>query len=582
MQQTVQDYTSNPSKVSDLVNYLYDRIGGVKNINPYLLGAGSFGAVFALPGNPCIVLKVVQFKGNGGLADKRSFENEVKKASIGSVYYDNFIKNYSVPILGSVTMPDSGVYFMPNLSWYGDNVVPLQEWIKKHPNMSDPMYDTIFRKLRTALMAMYNSGLVHGDLHTGNIHVIFSNSGEITKVLVADLGTAIGIEDAKTNSRRSAVTKLKQSTTIKSALNAAHEVWQSENVKKGNFPEGTGIYMKGDQTQQPYRSNKNILQKVNPAFPGLGIGRYEIMNKNGKKILKVIGPVPPGETTYGKLVTLSNNTGMNTNISGIQKKVIERARHLFLEKAYDTGNVGVVDIESLLRYIKQLLESNATVPNKSIIPQILKITEDDLKELKRYMKYKQNKVAAEFKNRGHVRENIPDPNKNMFNRLVQDTGALDNKSVELMKKFLFGLAEKKYTEGNLNTRKILTTFIRTYLQGGIQNGRLPNVNTVISQINPNMSQNVRQSLIDFLNKDFIQKVRGLQNKTKNLVNRTYNNNKRGAKKRVMNLIKQNIDTMTTNNALPGPLNNTNQMASLLKQYLLAKATVYYDSFNTNV
>ena len=95
MYETVQPYTNNTSQVSSLVEWLYYKVGGVNKIkNPYLLGKGSFGAVFVLPGNPCIVLKVVQFKGNGGLAEKTSFRNEVKKALVGSQYYDNFIKNY--------------------------------------------------------------------------------------------------------------------------------------------------------------------------------------------------------------------------------------------------------------------------------------------------------------------------------------------------------------------------------------------------------------------------------------------------------------------------------------------------------
>ena len=598
MYETVQPYTNNTSQVSSLVEWLYYKVGGVNKIkNPYLLGKGSFGAVFVLPGNPCIVLKVVQFKGNGGLAEKTSFRNEVKKALVGSQYYDNFIKNYSVPILGSVETTNYGVYFMPNLTWYGDNVVPLEEWVRKHPNMSDPMYNTIFKQLRTALMAMYKSGLVHGDLHTGNIHVVFSNSGDITKVLIGDLGTAIGIEDAKSNSRRSAVTKLKQSTTIKNALNAAHEVWQSENNAAGNFPKGTGIWMKGNQSQQPYRSNRNMLKKINPAFAGLGIGRYEFMTENGKRI---IGPVSEGDTTYGKLMALPNNT---VNVNLIRSRVMERARHLFLNKAYDEGNVNPVSIDALINHLKSVLDSNSSVPNKSIIPQILKITRDDLDALKGYMKIKQQEVVAEFKTKGNAREKVLNPNKNI-NRIVKDAdGRLDPNSLKLLKRFIEGLAQQTHQEGSLKSSEIIATFVRTYLQSGIQNGgTLPNANTLITRMNPDMSQNAKKSLIRILNKEFIQPLRNLQQKTKNLVNLTYtknrkgakrrvkklipqkinnlyNNNRKGTRTRVMNSIKQNIDIDSTNFFSHVKLFNTNQMVPLLKQYLLTKATVHYDSYN---
>ena len=221
-------------------------------------------------GNLMYVLKLMEFQEP---SEKQIFMNEVK---IGAKIKNKNVgpRIYAYAILGKY-----GFYVMDHFKM-GDSslsMMSMNKYLMNHyPTKCPEDGSLLITKLKSTLEKFYRiTNGYHGDLHTGNLYVLYRNNHEnIIKVLIFDYGAHIRF--------RKSIKKNKQCKTLNDIFKRINSNFNTRKRKAQNviesFPkkskDGKAIPLVYNKNKQPFRSNINMMHFLNARNPS------RIYNKN--------------------------------------------------------------------------------------------------------------------------------------------------------------------------------------------------------------------------------------------------------------------------------------------------------------
>ena len=245
-------------------NFHISRVNGLgKKINTGE-NASVFGHVYELRANHynipnganadiVYVAKLMKFNNS---TDRKIFMNEV---NVGSNITN---KSVGPRIYAYATTQMYGLYIMDHFQM-GDptlKMLSMSSYLKKYyPKSCPPEGSPVIQKAKATLQKFYTiTRGYHGDLHTGNLYVIYRNGPrDIIKVLIFDYG-------AHTKFNRPLTRNACKS--LNSLLTRINANFNSKKRKAGTnelnyFPaEMPVLYL---QNKQPFRSNAKMLRMLN-------------------------------------------------------------------------------------------------------------------------------------------------------------------------------------------------------------------------------------------------------------------------------------------------------------------------------
>ena len=216
------------------------------------------------------VVKYVKFTNNK--AHKISFQREV---AVGSTVG---IGNVGPKIYMYFYTDEYGLYVMDNLmeGLKGHRMKSLYDYLNSyHKNVCPRINSLIYTELQLVLRKFYKLGYYHGDLHFGNIAVIYTPDKKKIKVKIFDYGATQLLSPLSVNLNNDC---------IETILLQIHHQFQTK-CNTISFTNRKKIIKVGNETiakthGQYFKSNANEIYK------GLGPKRYNNFKKSLKYLMK--------------------------------------------------------------------------------------------------------------------------------------------------------------------------------------------------------------------------------------------------------------------------------------------------------
>lgn len=268
---TIWKYTSSRSKFHiSFINGLGRKINTGNN-------ASAFGHVYELKANQynlpnntnnniMYVAKLMHFKDN---TDKNIFINEV---NVGGGINN---KNLGPRIYAYAISPTYGLYIMDHFKM-GDSSVNMMSMInyltKFYPNACPPQDSLVIKKAKATLQRFYiKTRGYHGDLHTGNLYVIYKNDPkDVLKVIIFDYGAHTKFNSPLTRRNCKSLNTLLE--RINQNFDSKKRKLQQNNINY--YPHNTRMPLLYLKNKQPLRSNAKMLRLINAQRP------FQMYNKD--------------------------------------------------------------------------------------------------------------------------------------------------------------------------------------------------------------------------------------------------------------------------------------------------------------
>jgi len=245
-----------------LINTSFD-INFIKEVGS-ILGEGSFGSVQEIittdGSKNTFTMKTQILK---SMDDVRIFENELNVGSnnlLKSKFIGPSIYAYSLYTHNNTRY---GVYIMDHWERGLKNVksTTLLNYLNKFDKCPLPKSDIIY-SIEHLLLSFYKiTKGYHGDLHTSNIAVVFTDKKphKILYLQIFDYGAH----------QKLSISKLNKCFSLKNVLNLIQKEFNNDLKKRFNivhtnvFPKDSNVRVLYPELGQPYRSNLEMLKYVN-------------------------------------------------------------------------------------------------------------------------------------------------------------------------------------------------------------------------------------------------------------------------------------------------------------------------------
>ena len=331
-------------------------VNSLKNMGGRLGRPSTFGSVVALGDK--YALKTMNFSETANQSDNlKIFLNEVKVGGMRGIqkvgpriYAWRVIRN-------SQGVATEGEYIMDSFTQGNKDVVStsLHEFVRNILKVCPAPTHPLVVMLKETLKNFYliTQGY-HGDLHTGNIAVVYNPTTlEIKRVIIFDYG-----------SHKRLKSKVKAKMCLEEIFEAANKEYKKSFAKyKANykFPQTTSVNVYYPNRSQPRRSNVQILKAIDPK--GMFFNKFQ--NRLGaKSIYNLISNHPRNisnfNTSFVSPMVFAKQTGTRP------KNLLIRE---FQKKKYPQDTKNQVERRLINRFAKfgnQLYSSN----ERNILPGI--------------------------------------------------------------------------------------------------------------------------------------------------------------------------------------------------------------------
>ena len=151
------------------------------------VGEGDFGRVYRIGEDICVKIVNISEKEFESM-DDIVFQREVDigkdagKWGIGPEIYESYV---------CLNESESACYGVIYMQWLDG--LTLYDWLLKSPSASE--IEKVRDMVEEKIQKMHDHGMVHMDLHNGNVFIQLSGSGELKKVYFIDFGFARYIQE---------------------------------------------------------------------------------------------------------------------------------------------------------------------------------------------------------------------------------------------------------------------------------------------------------------------------------------------------------------------------------------------------
>ncbi len=350
------------------MNFMFTRAGKDKSFKfddittrGFYIAGGAYGSVYELKtkskNNDMYVIKEVYMKTDN---DLKNFLKEIdvgsnillSKQKVGPAIYAYTYRQRTDKTKGYL-----GYYIMDNVKMGEKDLesMPMSRYLGFYERDNDVRVKAI-KLMKESLLKFYKiTQGYHGDLHMSNVIVLYKENlrKDPVRVMIIDYGAHIKFKE-----------QVKNNTTLEmmlNVINAEHKANYKKYKKSVIHPPGSGVRSINDGVCQLYRSNRQMLMKVDPVKPGMPLNKkheslYEIMCGIPAANVPKESFVPSKCMTYTKPYLVNLAKSRKLAYSGTKKVLCDRLTKSNAPMGRINEKASVpFDIMKCMRYRKDVL-----------------------------------------------------------------------------------------------------------------------------------------------------------------------------------------------------------------------------------